>query len=128
VDGNNIIADNLELKATGDIGGPGRRLIVATGSITSESRNLYLKNNSPYLVVKGITAKETADIIVGGKMVCGVLNAKDINLLAFGDIGVSDDDPFVVYVPGSVKARSKYGDVYLRNDYREPPEPPEPPD
>lgn len=113
--GNNIIADQLELKASGSIGAEGNNLSIDTGEVDVESQNLYLENNSGNLQINGMKVPGQADIHTAGNVVdggTGNIHVGNFSISAFGNVGESGN-PLDVTVTKSpvITASSAYGTV-----------------
>ncbi|HQE23959.1 MAG TPA: S-layer homology domain-containing protein, partial [Syntrophomonadaceae bacterium] len=119
---NNIIADQLNLTATGSIGSVDNRLGIDTDQITAGSQDLYLENNSGKLQIDGMNVPGQADIQAAGSVVDGGtrnIQIGNLNISAFGDVGQLGDD-LDVTVPGvnRITTNSTYGSVNVKVWYK----------
>jgi uncharacterized coiled-coil protein SlyX len=120
--GNNIIADQLNLKAGGGIGSADNRLNVDADQITAGSKDLYLNSNSGKLQIDDIKVPGRTDIEAAGSVVDtgkGNIQTGNLNIKAYGDVGQAEDS-LDVNVPGTdtVTATSQFGSVNLKNWYK----------
>jgi len=124
---NNIIADELNLNASGNIGSADGRLVTDTAGLSASAGNLYLKNNSGNMTVRRIITSGAADIKTAGNIrdtgsetgQSTSITARNLKIDAFGSIGETGN-PLDVMVPGAntVNTSSGYGTVNLTNWYK----------
>ncbi|MEG2199841.1 MAG: S-layer homology domain-containing protein, partial [Anaerovorax sp.] len=116
---NNIISDNLDLGATGDIGTSDAALKVDTNVINSNSDNLYVKSDDS-ISIGAIETKEHTDISVGGnignKDANSNIDSGDLDLNAGGSIGEKENG-LNTNVPGATDGKADLGTSTIINNY-----------
>ena len=120
---NNIVSDDLDVTAKGDIGSSGSAIKVDTGSINSSSDNLYADTDNS-ISIGAINAGNKVDITAGGNIANqgttgSGINAGNLNLNAGGSIG-QKDDPLNTNVSGETSSKAELGNSTLSNSYSAP--------
>ena len=115
-DAPNIIADDLDIKADGDIGKEDDPLHIDVDHIDAEGEDIYIHNDSENLDIGHIKG-DNVDIEADGSVTGGPIEADDLTIDANGDVG-KEDDPLEIIVSGDVNINSNYGWVYWINRYR----------
>jgi len=123
----NIIADDLTLVASGDVGTASDPLRLAVGRLTMRGRNIYLKLKTDttinQVVGRDVVIDSDANIWADDTLPLSDYHviADNLQIDALGMIG-TEQTPLRVWVSGRVVAASKWLDVHVVNYYKAPPE------
>ncbi len=111
----NVTAKKLTLIAKRNIGTKDSPLTIDVGELTAKGRHIYLANISYFLDILGLNGRSLHLDTAGN--VNGKVKVTDIWVDAFGSIG-TEEDPFGIYAPGSIRLSSQKGEVYYTNLFR----------
>ncbi|MEA4932918.1 MAG: S-layer homology domain-containing protein, partial [Lawsonibacter sp.] len=115
----NIVADDLNIKATGSIGTLSDRLMIEAGEISTDSNHAFIGSEGD-LVVDRMTASGAVDLSSGGivsdKGTGTAIGANQLTIDAGGGIGTADQ-PLNVNVSGEVTTEAGYGTANIKNSY-----------
>ena len=109
-----VQAGTVSLLAGGNIGTVGEPVFVNTNELTARGGSIAISSfaNLDVVTIYG----NFVWLFVGGALHSGYIQAKDLMLIAVGDIG-SQRSPVLVWVSGNLTAISVFGLVFIRNLY-----------
>ena len=109
----NIIADRLEIEASGNIGTQEERLHIDADAIVLEGKDIFIHNDSGHLEIERIVG-DRIDIETEGSISGGPIHGNRLDIAAKGDVG-SKENPLIINVSGWVSIRSEYGRTHWKN-------------
>ncbi|MDO4545220.1 MAG: hypothetical protein Q4C25_03600, partial [Bacillota bacterium] len=116
----NIMADNLKITATGDIGSSSQPVSIAANQVTMQGQNIDASFITNVLVntIKGkdITLTGDGNIIGNPEEKDHHITGDNLIIRAFGDVG----DPMRLWISGTVDITSQMGEVNVVNEYYVP--------
>ena len=116
-DGADIIADDLTIDASGDVGCEDDPLDIDADNVTINGGDITIDSRDDLNIerIEGDDVKIESD----GNVTGGPIYADNLEIDAAGDVG-SKDDPLDITVPGYVEIDSLYGYTYVINHYVAP--------